>query len=140
MRRHRFLLTLLLLVQAFIGTETMGITAEASTGNSQAVWLTWLIILPLLLIGLQWTGWTWTAMACVIYGTIGLALDLATVTSMLSGKSEPDTLLRWSGVSGLANLSLIVVGGLTFFQALQGPPPQESRPPSPPSPSSAAAP
>ena len=44
-------------------------------------------------------------MACVIYGTIGLALDLATVTSILGGHGGTDKMLALSGISGIVNFS-----------------------------------
>jgi hypothetical protein len=84
-------------------------------------------------------GWAWAAMACVVYGTIGLALDLATVTSILSERGGTGTLLALSGLSGLFNLLLIVFGGRAFVRALQGPTPPGSRPPNPPSPFSSSA-
>ena len=79
-------------------------------------------------------------MACVIYGTVGLALDLATVTSILGGKDETSTLLFFSVMSGIVNFSLILFGGRAFFHSLQGTALPVSRPPSPPSPSSSARP
>lgn len=112
------------------------------TGRTMAEHLTWslyLILAPMMLLGLVWAGWTWTAMLCVIYGTIGLALDLATVISIIGGNSAGDALLPLSGVSGILNFLLIVFGGRASVKALQGPPPPESRPPNPPSPSSSAA-
>jgi len=132
---HRLILSALLAGVALIGAATV-----SSLTTAHAIWGLYLIGLPLLLIGLLGTGWTWTAMACVLYGTIGLAVDLATVTSILGGKSGTDRVLTLSGLSGLANLSLIIVGGRSFVQAFQRPSHPESRPPNPPSPSSTAAP
>jgi hypothetical protein len=100
----------------------------------------YLLAFPITLAGLVWMGWSWTAMACVIYGTVGLAVDLATVTSILGGKSETDTLFFFSVMSGIVNFLLIVFGGRAFFHSLQGTALPVSRPPSPPSPSSSARP
>jgi hypothetical protein len=97
------------------------------------------MILPLALGSAVWMGWTWAAMACVVYGTIGLALDLATVISILGGKGETVTMLALSGISGTLNLLLVVFGGRAFWNALQGLRPPGSRPPNPPSPSSSSA-
>ena len=100
----------------------------------------YLLAFPLAFAGLVWIGWTWTAMACVMYGTVGLALDLATVASILGGQSEPGALLLFSAMSGVVNFLLILFGGRAFLHSFQGTALPESRPPSPPSPSSSAQP
>jgi len=79
-------------------------------------------------------------MACVIYGTVGLALDLATVTSILGGQGETGALFIFSVMSGTVNFLLILFSGRAFLHSFQGTGLPESRPPSPPSPSSSARP
>lgn len=37
---------------------------------------------------LVWLKIRWAAMACVIYGTVGLALDLATTVQILTNDSD----------------------------------------------------
>ena len=120
------------------GTTTQLIPAATETGRIG--WAAYLIGIPLVLAGLIWMGWTWTAMACVIYGTIGLALDLATVTSILGGKGETGALFLFSAMSGIVNFLLLLFGGRAFFHSFQGTALPVSRPPSPPSPSSSARP
>ena len=100
----------------------------------------YLIAFPITLAGLVWIGWIWTAMACVIYGTVGLALDLATVTSILGGQGDIGALFVFSAMSGIVNFLLIQFGGRAFLHSFQGTALPESRPPSPPSPSSSARP
>lgn len=109
------------------------------TAAGRITWGIFLVLLPLALGSAVWIGWTWAAMACVVYGTIGLALDLATVTSILGGKGGTNALLLLSAISGTLNLLSIVFGGRAFWSCLQGPPPPGSRPPNPPSPSSSSA-
>ncbi len=136
MPHHRRLLTLLAAL-FFIGLVTLRNMAGLETSPAKVVaWSLYLVGAPLALLGLVWRGWTWTAMACVVYGTVGLALDLATVAGLLGGENERSGLLALSTASGLSNLLLILFGGRAFVQALQGPWPPGSRPPSPPSPSS----
>ncbi|TKB91078.1 MAG: hypothetical protein E8D41_11590 [Nitrospira sp.] len=79
-------------------------------------------------------------MACVIYSTIGLALDLATVTSILGGKGETGTLFFFSVASGIVNFLLILFGARAFLHSFRETALPLSRPPSPPSPSSSARP
>ena len=122
-----------------IGATTTQLVPTATETN-RIGWMLYLLGIPLMLAGLVWMGWSWTAMACVIYGTVGLALDLATVTSILGGKDETSTLLFFSVMSGIVNFLLILFGGRAFFHSLQGTALPVSRPPSPPSPSSSARP
>lgn len=135
--RHKTFLLILLIVMSVIGAMTIRLAFSTDqTGAARTAWGFFLVLLPLALAGALWMGWTWAAMACVVYGTIGLALDLATATSILGGHDGIDTMLAFSGISGPLNLLLIIFGGLVFWNCLQGLSPRVSRPASPPSPSS----
>lgn len=103
------------------------------------VWGTFLVLLPLILSGAILKRWAWAAMACVAYGTIGLALDLSTVAGILGGAGGTLTLLAFSMSSAAVNLAVIIIGGLAFWNWLQDSQRPESRPPNPPSPSSSSA-
>ena len=137
--RHTWRLIGLLAVLCLIGAKTTQLI-PAATEAGRIGWMVYLIAFPIALASLIWIGWTWAAMACVIYGTVGLALDLATVTSILSGQGETGTLFLFSAMSGTVNFLLILFGGRAFLQSALGAAPPESRPPSPPSPSSSAKP
>ncbi len=106
-----------------------------STAPTQAWWIGFLVLLPVGLAILVWLKLRWAAMACVIYGTVGLALDLATTVQILTKDSDVFFPLMSSVVSGLVNFLLIVFGGRAFLDVTQAPRPLESRPPSPPFPS-----
>ena len=138
--QHQGLLLLLLAVLSAVGLGTM-LSAFPSDLPiaAQIAWGLFLMFVPLGLGSGIWMRWPWTAMACVVYGTIGLALDLATMISILGGKEGADTMLTFSGISGTLNLLLVVFGGRAFWSALQGLWPPGSRPPNPPSPSSSSA-
>ena len=135
--RHNWLLIVLLAGLCLIGANTTQLI-PAATEAGRVGWIVYLIAIPMMLAGLVWIGWTWTAMACVIYGTVGLALDLATITSMLGGQGETGTLFLFSILSGTVNSLLILFGGRAFFHSFQGTALPKSRPPSPPSPSSSS--
>jgi hypothetical protein len=138
--QHKGTLLLLLAALSAIGLATVQIALSPDLSPAARwLWLCVLVILPLALGSVVWMGWTWTAMACVIYGTIGLALDLATVTSILGGHGGTDKILALSGISGIVNFSLIVFGGRAFWSCLQEQPPPGSHPPNPPSPVSSSA-
>ncbi len=137
--RHTWTLVGLLAGLCLIGATTTQLI-PAATEASRIGWLLYLIAFPLALAGLVWIGWAWTAMACVIYGAVGLALDLATVTSILSGQGEIGALFLFSAMSGIVNFSLILFGGHAFLHSSLGTALPVSRPPNPPSPSSSARP
>lgn len=93
------------------------------------------ILMPLALAVLIWLQLRWAAMVCVIYATVGLAMDLATLIQAAAKDSDDIASLFASGVSGLFYLSLIVFGGRVFLDVEPEPMLPESRPPSPPPPS-----
>ncbi len=137
--RHTWTLIGLLAGLCLIGANTTQLI-PASTEAGRVGWMLYLLAFPIALAGLVRIGWTWTAMACVIYGTVGLALDLATITSILGGQGEVGALLLFSAMSGIVNFLLLLFGGRAFFHSFQGTALPVSRPPSPPSPSSSARP
>ena len=137
--RHTWTLIGLLAGLCLIGANTTQLI-PAATEAVRVGWMLYLLAFPITLAALVWMGWSWTAMACVIYGTIGLALDLSTVTSILGGQGEPGTLFLFSALSGVVNFLLTLFGGRAFFHSFQGTRLPVSRPPSPPSPSSSARP
>ena len=137
--QHNWTIIGLLAGLCLIGTTTTQLI-PAATEAGRIGWVLYLIAFPLALAGLVWIGWTWTAMACVIYGTVGLALDLATVTSILAEQGETSALLVFSATSGIVNFLLMLFGGRAFLHWSLGSALPGSRPPSPPSPSSSAKP
>ncbi len=86
-------------------------------------WLGFLYGIPLMLAGALVSGQRWALMAAVMYGTVGLALDLSTVVQELTqGPSHP-AVLAASGVTGLLNFLLILLGGRGFLDAQRLPSP-----------------
>lgn len=79
------------------------------------VWYGFLYGVPLLLAGLLLAGARWALMACVMYGTIGLALDIATVVQVSSSSTPQPLVLTLSGVTGLTNLVLVLLAGWGFL-------------------------
>ena len=137
MRPAGFLIVVLLGL-TLIGGATEWLVHRSDPATGRTGWMVFLLGAPLLLSGLVWKGWSWAAMACVMYGTVGLALDVATLTSLAASHERVDSLFPLSGISGFLNLSLIVAGGYAFVQSWQRPWPPESRLPNPPSPSSSS--
>ena len=133
MKRTALLILLLTILTIEIGRLLAGQGTGTQIGMAWRIGL--FIVLPLtltLLIGLQFR---WAAMVCVMYATVGLAMDIATVIQILKSDEEFGTGIINSGISGMLNFLLIVFGGRAVLDVDQGLMPQESRPPSPPSPS-----
>ena len=132
---HRNVLVVMLLTLASVGAATLLLVMQpAAPATPHAVWWLFLVLLPVVLIVMVLTGRAWAAMVCVAYGTIGLALDLATEVSIVGGQEGSDLTLALSIVSGSANFLLIVFAGRAFWAVLDGRQPPGFRPPSPPSP------
>jgi hypothetical protein len=132
---HRVYLITVLGGLGLIGLQTILLTqAPVTMGMSQALWIIFLILLPLGLIGPVWMTWRWSAMVCVVYGTIGLALDLATLVSIATHLDGEMPTAVLSGLSGFANFLLILFGGRSFLHLPPELSPPGSHPPNPPSP------
>jgi uncharacterized protein involved in response to NO len=107
-------------------------TQSEATAPAQTWQVGFLVLLPIGLGILVWKGFRWAAMACVMYGTVGLAMDVATAVQILTKDPDVGLSLLISLVSGFLNFLLIVFGGRSFLDVGQAPLPRESRPPSPP--------
>lgn len=91
--------------------------------------------LPLLLMGFLLAQARWALMAGVMYGTVGLALDISTAVQDLTKTGAGPEALALSGASGLVNFLLIVLGGRGFLDVQAATTPPISPRPNPPSPS-----
>lgn len=93
--------------------------APAQTGDLQSAlsygWLGFLYGIPLILVGALVGGQRWALMAAVMYGTVGLALDLATIVQELTQGPGDIAVLAASAVTGLLNFLLILFGGRGFL-------------------------
>ena len=122
---HRHVLVVTLLILATVGGATLLLAPPLTTAETlHFAWWFFLVVLPLVLASVLLMGWAWAAMACVVYGTIGLALDLATAVSMLAGHERSVLTLALTVVSGSANFAMIVFGGRGVWTVLQRPRPQ----------------
>ncbi len=75
------------------------------------IWNTFQYGMPILIGGMCLTGKRWAFMTAVIYGTIGLALDIATLAQSVTGKPESTEFILVIMTTGLLNLILIIFGG-----------------------------
>ena len=110
--------------------------AAVQDGSQPPGWLLFLYGLPLALIGCLLAQQRWALMAAVMYGTVGLALDISTVVQGLTKPDVPQMTTVMSGMTGLLNFLLIVFGGKSFLDVMSASSPPEFPRPNPPSPSS----
>ncbi|MSQ77412.1 MAG: hypothetical protein EXR97_03020 [Nitrospiraceae bacterium] len=99
-------------------------------------WEVFLFGLPLALIGCLLANQRWALMAAVMYGTVGLALDISTIVQGLTKPDVPQTILITSEVTVVLNFLVIVFGGKGFLAAMGASSPPGFPRPNPPSPSS----
>ena len=104
---------------------------ESSQPLSGTFWDLELYVIPLVLIGGLFAGYRWPFMAAVVYATVGLALDLATLVFGLTHETPLSHLLPSTGPSGFLNFLAIVVGGSGTFRTIAGATPPTDRLPNP---------
>src|SRR5215203_41426 len=99
MKRNTLLAVLAGLLILGMWTVVQG-HAAASTKAPHAMWTIFLVLLPAGLAAMALRNVHWAAMGCVIYGTVGFALDVATVVQVISKTSDLFPALLLSGISG----------------------------------------
>jgi len=92
--------------------------------------------IPILLSALTLLRIRWAFMAAVMYGTIGLALDISTVVQEVTKAESQSSVVLSSGITGVLNFLLIAIGGRGFLDVLQPTSPPTGPAPNPRFPSS----
>ncbi len=123
-----------------VGMATLFLVGQPDQAEPSRFLVGFLIGLPLFLLVAVRLGYRWATMAAVIYGTVGLALDLSTMVQLITKDQPTVAMLTANGFSGLLNFLVIAFGGRAFLDVSQAPPPPGSRPPNPPFPASSATP
>ena len=136
MHRRYVLTALLLSLVACAGVSLLiqGPVAHRSALN-QWTWNAFLFLLPPVLAAITLTGARWTFMVAVIYGTIGLALDISTIVQEFLRAQMVSAAVWLSAVTGLLNAALVGIGGNGFLDldrpsSLRAAPPPSHRSPS----------
>lgn len=134
-QRARFFMVFLLIALAMAAglSHTLWEREVQPSLMGQVAWDGYLFGLPLILAGCLLASARWAFMAGVLYGTIGLALDISTIVQDLIHPTPQQAIVLMSGITGLLNFLLILVGGRGFLYAGVGPAgkPPEVPPPSP---------
>ena len=123
-----------------VGMATLFLMGQPDQAEPSRFLMGFLIGLPLFLLVAVRLGYRWATMASVIYGTVGLALDLSTMVQLITKDQPTVAMLTANGFSGILNFLVIAFGGRAFLDVSQAPPPPGSRPPNPPFPASSATP
>lgn len=123
-----------------VGMATLFLVGQPGQAEPSRTLVGFLIGIPLFLLVAVRLGYRWATMASVIYGTVGLALDLSTMVQLITNDQPTVAMLTANGFSGLLNFFVIAFGGRAFLDTSQAPPPPGSRPPNPPFPASSATP
>ena len=77
----------------------------------RSIWYGFQFGLPLLVGGVCLIGKRWTSMVGVMYGTIGLALDIATFVQSITSEMDSLHFVGLILLTALFNFLLIVIGG-----------------------------
>jgi len=126
--------TIVLLI-ALLGAGSVQLaTIGTDSPPHMILWTTVLFGFPVL-IACVLTRQRWALMGAVMYGTVGLALDIATVVQGITKPGVPQIVTMLSGLTGTLNFLVIVVSGKEFLTIGEPLTPRESPRPSPPSPS-----
>lgn len=123
-----------------VGMATLFLVGQPDQAEPSRLLVGFLIGMPVFLLVAVRLGYRWATMASVIYGTVGLALDLSTIVQLITKDQPTVAALTANGFSGLLNFLVIAFGGRAFLDVSQAPPPPGSHPPNPPFPASSATP
>lgn len=136
-QRPRFLMVFLLIALAMAAglSRTLWEWEVQPSLMGQVAWDGFLFGVPLILAGCLLASARWAFMAGVLYGTIGLALDVSTLVQGLVHPTPQQAIVLMSGITGLLNFLLILAGGRGFLDVGSAGKPPEVPPPSPRSPS-----
>lgn len=96
-------------------------------------WILFLYGTPLALAGAILAHQRWAFAGGVIYATVGLALDIATIVFGITHEQPLLSFMLGYGVSAAINLAVIVAGGHAFLSVTQAARPPATRLPNPPS-------
>ena len=105
-------------------------------GSAHGIWFSigFLVGAPLFLMCLLFSRQSWVLMATIMYGTIGLALDMATLVQEATLTEMRVAVIILEGLSGALNFLLITCGGYAFLSGTLVGQPVATHPPNPPSP------
>lgn len=97
--------------------QSLHSTEDTVSQSGGVFWNAFQFGLPLFVGGICFTRKRWALMTAVIYGTLGLALDLATFVQSLTGGQDPWEYLVILTTTAVLNFLLITLGGRAVLQS-----------------------
>ncbi len=131
--RIRLIGTLIALVLHTAIVQWLSPTTDSEGVLHSPWWLAWLFLAPMALVGGLSARQRWPFMAGVLYATVNLALDLATLVSGLTHDAPLLPLGLSTGPSAFLSFLAMLVAGQGTFAALTNVRLPATRLPSPPS-------
>ena len=98
-----------------VGMATLFLMGQPGQAEPSRLLVGFLIGLPLFLLVAVRLGYRWAMMASVIYGTVGLALDLSTIVQLITKDQPTVASLTANSFSGVLNFLVIAFGGRAFL-------------------------
>ena len=98
-----------------VGMVTLFLVGQPDQAEPSRLLVGFLIGMPVFLLVVVRSGYRWATMASVIYGTVGLALDLSTIVQLITKDQPTVASLTASGFSGILNFLVIAFGGCAFL-------------------------
>ena len=98
-----------------VGMATLFLVVQPDQAEPSRFLVGFLIGLPVFLLIVVRLGYRWATMASVIYGTVGLALDLSTMVQLITKDQPTVAMLTANGFSGILNFLVIAFGGRAFL-------------------------
>lgn len=98
-----------------VGMATLFLVGQPGQTEPSHFLVGFLIGIPVFLLVVVRLGFRWATMAAVIYGTVGLALDLSTMVQLITKDQPTVAMLTANGFSGLLNFLVIAFGGRAFL-------------------------
>ena len=98
-----------------VGMATLFLVRQPDQAEPGHLLVGFLIGMPVFLLIAVRLGYRWATMASVIYGTVGLALDLSTIVQLITKDQPTLAALTANGFSGVLNFLVIAFGGRAFL-------------------------
>lgn len=98
-----------------VGMATLFLVGQPDQTEPSRFLVWFLVGIPLFMLVAVRLGYRWALMASVIYGTVGLALDLSTIVQLITKDQPTLAALTANGFSGVLNFLVIAFGGRAFL-------------------------
>ncbi len=99
--------------------QSLQSTEDPASQSESVFWNIFQFGMPILVGALCLTGKRWALMVAVIYGTVGLALDISTAVQSVTSEFDSAAFIVVILTTGLLNFLLITFGGKGVFSDMK---------------------